>query len=143
MDLAIGHSRARTAGSQAGLALWAGRALSGLSLLFLAVDAAGKLAALPPVVRATAELGFPPADVTGIGAALAACSLLYAIPRTAPIGAVLLTGYLGGAVAANVRIGAPLVSHTLFPVYFAGLVWLGLFLRDERVRALVRRQTRA
>ena len=139
MDLAIGHSRGRTA-TRAGIALWAGRALSGLSLLFLAVDAAGKLAALPPVVRATGELGFQAADVTGIGALLAACTLLYAIPRTAPLGAVLLTGYLGGAVAANLRIGAPLVSHTLFPVFFASFLWLGLFLRDERVRALVRRQ---
>ncbi len=131
MDLAI----PRTA-SNAGL--WTGRALSGLSLLFLAFDAVGKLLVLPAVVRGTTELGFPAADIAGIGAALAACTLLYAIPRTAPIGAVLVTAYLGGAVAANVRVGAPFVSHTLFPVFFAAILWLGLYLRDPRVRALVR-----
>lgn len=118
-------------------ALWAGRALSGLSFLFLAFDAACKLLVLEPVVRATAELGFPAADIQGIGAVLAACTALYAIPRVALVGAVLLTGYLGGAVAAQVRIGAP-VSHVLFPVWVGVLVWLGLFLRDPRVRALVK-----
>lgn len=140
MDLAIEASGSRAAGRPAGLAHWAGRALSGLSLLFLAFDVLGKLMAPAPVVRATAELGFSAGDLTGIGLALAVCSLLYAIPRTAPFGAILLTGYLGGAVAANVRIGAPFVSHTLFPVFFAAVLWLGLFLRDERVRALVRKQ---
>jgi len=136
MDLAMGV-RARVT-DRTRFTLRVGRALSGFSLLFLAFDAAGKLLALPPVVRATAELGFAPGDVTGIGAALAVCGLLYALPRTAPIGAVLLTGYLGGAVAANVRVGAPFVSHTLFPVFFAAAVWLGLYLRDSRVRAMVR-----
>ena len=135
MALAIGVPRSRIASNPA---LWVSRALRGLTLLFIAFDAGGKLLALPPVVRATAELGFSASDVTGIGATLAVCGLLYAHPRSAPIGAVLLTGYLGGAVAANVRIGAPFVSHTLFPVFFAAAVWLGLYLRDSRVRALVR-----
>jgi hypothetical protein len=89
------------------------------------------------VVQATVQLGYPESVIIGLGVALLTCTILYLIPRTAVLGAILLTGYLGGAVATHVRIGNPLFSHTLFPVYIAVLVWGGLFLRDERLRALI------
>jgi hypothetical protein len=116
-------------------ATWAGRILSGIAVAFLAFDSVGKLLVLPPVVEATTQLGFPAGVIFGLGVVLAACVIVHLVPRTAVLGAVLLTGYLGGAVAANVRVGNPLASHTLFPVYVAALVWGGLFLRDPRARA--------
>lgn len=118
-------------------AIWTGRSLTGLAALFLAFDVVGKLLVLPPVVEATTHLGFPAGAVVGIGLLQFVCLIAYLVPRTALIGAVLETGYLGGAVAANVRIGNPLFSHTLFPVYFAALLWAGLWLRDGRVDALL------
>jgi hypothetical protein len=98
-----------------------------------------KLAVLPNVTEASAALGWPTdaATTRGLGLLLLAATLLYAFPRTALLGAVLLTGYLGGAVATHVRIGSPLFSHVLFGVYIGILVWGGLWLRDSRVRALL------
>jgi hypothetical protein len=106
-------------------------------VLFLAMDAAMKVIAAPQAVTATAQLGFAPQEVPVIGAIALVCLALYLIPRTAVLGAVLWTGYLGGAVAVNLRIGAPLFSHTLFPIYVAAFVWVGLYLRDPRARALL------
>lgn len=116
--------------------LWTGRAVSGLAIAFLTFDAVCKLIQLPVVVEASAKLGFGSGAVFAIGLTLLACTTLYAIPRTATLGAVLLTGYLGGAVCTHVRNfeGAfPIV----FSLVFGALVWLGLGLRDSRVLALV------
>ena len=117
---------------------WTGRVLSGLSALFLFVDGAMKVARADVVMKGSAELGYPLHSIFGIGAVLLVCTLLYVLPRTAVLGAVLLTGYLGGAIATHVRVDNPLFSHTLFPIYVAALVWGGLYLRDARVRALLR-----
>jgi len=115
----------------------AGRLLSGLAVAFLAVDAAGKLLEVRAVVDGTAALGYPQGIVSSLGAVLLWCVLVYALPRTSALGAVLLTGYLGGAVAAHVRVGSPMISHVLFPTYVAALVWGGLVLRDPRVGRLL------
>ena len=115
-----------------------GWVLSGLMIAFLLVDAAMKLLALPNVLEAQAPLGFAgAATARGLGALLLSCTLLYAVPRTAVLGAILLTGYLGGAVATHVRVGDPLFTHILFGVYMGVLLWLGLYLRDARLRELV------
>jgi hypothetical protein len=116
---------------------WAGRVLSGLPVLFLAFDVVLKFLHVPAVSEASAHLGLPEGLSAGLGLLLFACTTLYVIPRTAPLGAVLLTGYLGGAVAIHLRVGDPLLSHTIFPVYVGAMLWLGLLLRDDRVRALV------
>jgi hypothetical protein len=121
--------------------VWTGRVLSGLASAFLLFDAAMKLILLPPVVKATREIGFSEGSVFGIGATLLVCVAVYLVPRTALIGAVLLTGYLGGAIATNVRIGAPLFTHVLAPIYTAVFIWGGLYLRDGRVRALLARRS--
>jgi DoxX-like protein len=120
-------------------ALWTGRILSGLVVLFLLVDAAYKLIRpLPaPAVEAFRKLGYPVEFAAGIGILLLSCVALYLIPRTSILGAILLTGYLGGAVASYVRIGDPWLSHALFPVYIGLLVWGGLYLRDQRLRAFI------
>jgi hypothetical protein len=115
---------------------WGGRILSGLVVLFCAMDGVMKLMKPAPVVTATVQMGFPESEIVGIGVVLLACTLLYAIPRTSILGAVLLTGYLGGAVASQVRIGAPPFSMA-FPLIFAALAWGGLWLRDDRVRKLI------
>ena len=115
-------------------ALWTGRILSSLAVLFLAFDAAIKLLRLPAAVQGTVQLGYPAAAVFGIGAVEAALLALYLFPRTAVFGAILWTGYLGGAVASHFRLGDPLFSHVLFPVYVAALLWAGLWLRDARAR---------
>ncbi len=119
--------------------VWAGRALSGLAVLFLAVDAGGKLIAPDLMIAHSPPLGLPadPGLYRMIGAILAVCTALYALPRTALLGAVLLTGFLGGAVAMNVRAEMPLVTNTLFGIYLGAMVWGGLLLRDPRVRALL------
>lgn len=116
---------------------YAGTILSGLAVAFLVLDAAMKLAAAPPVLESFTQLGYPTTVARGIGGILLACVVLHVIPRTSFLGAVLLTGYLGGAVATHVRVGSPLLSHTLFPVYVGAMIWGGLFLRDERLRALL------
>ncbi len=117
--------------------IWAGRVLSGLAVLFLLFDGVIKLAKLAPVVESFAHLGFPVSLAAGIGILGIVCVVAYAIPRTAVLGAILLTGFLGGATAAQVRIGEPLFSHVLFPTYVALLVWGGLYLREPRLRGLV------
>jgi hypothetical protein len=123
------------AGSRRGL--WTGRVLSGLAVLFLVFDSVGKLLQVPPVVAGSIQLGYPADVVFDLGVTLLSCVLLYVIPRTSVLGALLLTGYLGGAVATHVRVGNPLFSHTLFPTYVAALVWGGLLLRDARLRAFL------
>lgn len=117
-------------------ALWAGRIISALPILFLLFDASMKLIKAAPVVEGTVKLGYPESTIVPIGAVLLVCTLLYAIPQTSVLGAMLLTGYLGGAVATHVRVGDPLFTHVLFPVYMGILVWLGLYLREAHLRAL-------
>lgn len=114
---------------------WTGRVLSGLAATFLFFDAAMKLVLIQPVIESSKQLGYPVHTMLGIGLTLLVCTLLYVIPRSAALGAVLLTGYLGGAIATHVRVEDPLFSHTLFPIYLATLIWGGLFLRDVRLRA--------
>jgi hypothetical protein len=118
-------------------ALWTGRILSGIAVAFLTMDAAMKVFALPPAVQGTADLGYPAGTVVGIGLLQVVCLAFYLIPRTAVLGAVLWTGYLGGAIATHVRVESPLFTHTLFPIYIAALLWVGLWLRDRRVSALI------
>lgn len=118
-------------------ALWAGRIISALPVLLLLVDAVMKLIKPAPVVYATVKLGYPESTIVGMGIVLLTCVILYVIPYTSVLGAMLLTGYLGGAVASHVRVGDPLLTHTLSPVYFGVLIWLGLYLRDPRLRVLV------
>jgi hypothetical protein len=115
-----------------------GWVLSGIVIAFLLMDATMKLLALSVVLETSGPLGFPGAAMArGLGVLLLVCTLLYAAPQTAVLGAILLTGYLGGAVATHVRVGDPLFSHVLFGVYLGAFLWLGLYLRDTRVRALV------
>lgn len=116
---------------------WAGRILSTLAVLFLIMDSGIKILKLAPAVQGTVGLGYAESAVIPIGVVLLLCTLLYIFPRTAILGAVLLTGYLGGAVASQVRAGNPLFSHVLFPVYFAAFMWGGLYLRDASLRALL------
>ena len=115
-------------------ARWAGRVVSALVVAFLLFDGISKAMTVEPVVEATTRLGYPEGTVFGIGVTLLVCTALYAVPRTAFLGAILLTGYLGGAVATQVRVEDP---WFLFPAFIAVLAWGGLFLRDGRVRALV------
>lgn len=117
--------------------LWAGRVISALTVVFLLMDAIMKVVKARVAVEATTQLGYPANVVLPIGIVLLVCTLLYAISRTAIFGAVLLTGYLGGAIATNVRVDAPLFSHILFPVYVAVMAWGGLYMRDSRLRALI------
>jgi hypothetical protein len=115
---------------------WAGRTLSGLAVLFLVFDGVTKVIRERHVLAAARDLGYTDSSITAIGALLLVCTALYAIPRTSVSGAVLLTAYLGGAVATNLRVSHPLFE-TLFPVIFAGLVWGGLFLREGRLADLL------
>ena len=117
--------------------LWAARALSGLSVAFLLFDSTIKLLRLPPALQGTTELGYPVAAVLGIGLVELVCVAFYIIPTTSFLGAVLLTGYLGGAIASHVRVGNPLLSHVLFPTYVAAMIWGGLYLRDNRLRTML------
>jgi hypothetical protein len=117
--------------------LWTGRALTGLAVAFLVFDTAIKFVTSPEAVAGTVALGWRADHLPVLAAIEAVCLVLYLVPRTAPLGAVLWTGYFGGAVATHLRIDNPLVSHVLFPVYVAALVWGGLYLRDARVRALL------
>jgi hypothetical protein len=118
-------------------ALWTGRIMSFLPALFLLLDAAMKFTKPEMVVKTTVELGYPASVITGLGVVLLISTVLYWIPQTAVLGAILLTGYLGGAVATHVRVGAGLFP-ICFPVVFGVLLWGGLFLRDERLRQLLR-----
>lgn len=116
--------------------LWTGRILSGLAVIFFLMDGGMKLFKPPFVVQATVKLGYPESTIVGIGIALLVSTILYAIPRTSILGAILLTGYLGGAVDSNVRTGTGWFN-LLFPVLFAALAWGGLWLRDTRLREIL------
>ena len=119
--------------------VWAGWILSGLVVMFLAVDGGLKLVPIQPVLDAATQLGWP-ADATTwrvLGFTLIVSSLLYAIPRTSLLGAILITAYLGGAVATQVRVGNPLFSHVLFGVYLGLMCWGSLWLREPRLRDLL------
>jgi Mn2+/Fe2+ NRAMP family transporter len=115
----------------------AGTVMAGLAILFLLFDSLGKLLKVSQVVEGSVQLGYPETAVRLIGIILLVCVALYAVPATSVLGAILLTGYLGGAVATQLRVGSPLLTHTLFPVYIGALIWGGLLLREDRLRALV------
>jgi len=131
IEAAIDHSETENAPKT----VWAGRALSSLGALFLTFDAGVKLLALPIAAEVNAKLGWPVEIMPAIGAIEIVCLFAYLIPRTAPLGALLWTGYLGGAVATHVRVGNP-AFETIFPIIVATILWAGLWLRDSRVRAL-------
>lgn len=120
-------------------ALWTGRVLSGLIVLFMIFDGVIKLPPLDVVTQTMTQIGWPAdANVARLLGVIGLISTaLYAVPRTSVLGAILLTAYMGGAIATNMRIGSPLFSHTLFGVYLGIILWGGLFLRDPRVRALI------
>ncbi len=126
-------------GPTATTTVWIGRGLSGLAIAFFVFDGAMKLIQPQAVIDATRELGWPAdsASLYVLGVVLLAATAIYAFPRTSVLGAILLTGYLGGAVACHARIGSPLLSHDLFGVYCGLFVWGGLWLRDARIRALI------
>jgi DoxX-like family len=126
-DLEPSKSRARTAGI----------ATSVLVTAFLAFDAAGKLAGVPQVKEATQALGFPPGQALVMGIVLAICVAVYVIPRTAVLGALGITAYLGGAVTTNMRVEAPLFTHTLSAVYLGVLMWVGLVMRRPALLSVV------
>ena len=111
--------------------------MSAVAALFLLMDGIMKLAKPAFVVNATVQLGYPAHVIIPLGAVLVVSVLLYAIPSTSVLGAILITGYLGGAVATHVRVADPLFSHTLFPVYVGALAWGGIYLRDDRLGVLV------
>lgn len=115
--------------------LWAGCILSALPVLFLLFDSLGKFLKPMPVVEGTIRLGYPESVIVWLGFVLLVCTLLYVIPRTSVLGAILLTGYLGGAVAAHLRVGDSLFS-ILFPVFVGTLIWGGILLRDDRLALL-------
>jgi len=114
--------------------LWAGRIISGLIVLFLIFDSSVKLMKAKAAMEGTTRLGYPQSVVFPLGVVLLTCVILYAIPRTSILGTILLTGYLGGATATMVRVQDP---WFLFPVTFGVLAWLGLWLRDDQLRALI------
>jgi hypothetical protein len=117
--------------------LWAGWGMSGLTVLFMLFDSISKLVLEPHVVEATTKIGYPLDVIRPLGLVLLVCTILYAIPRTAILGAILLTGFFGGAIASKLRIEDPLFSSILFGVYFGFLAWGGLYLRDDRLRTLI------
>ncbi len=118
---------------------WVGRTLSGIVIAFMMFDGGIKLMPLGIVTDTMRDLGFQPTDALarGLGILLLGCTALYAWPRTATLGAILLTGYLGGAIATQLRVGNPVFSHLLFGVYLGLMLWGGLWLRDPRLRALI------
>jgi len=116
--------------------LWAGRILTALAVLFMIFDIAIKLVDLPVVRDTLVQLGYPPDLGRTIGVIELVCLALYLVPRTSVLGAVLFTGVMGGAIATHMRVGDPLVSHTLFGVYLGAALWGGLWLRDARLRAI-------
>jgi hypothetical protein len=115
---------------------WAGRIMSALPALFLFVDGGMKLVKPAPVVEATVRLGYPESVIVGLGILLLACTVIYLLPSASILGAILLTGYLGGAVATHVRVSDGFFP-ILFPVILGVLIWGGLFLRDDRLRPLL------
>ena len=117
--------------------VWTGRVLSTLVILFFLMDAVMKFFKPEIVVKTTMELGYSESFIVPLGTILLCCTILYAIPPTAVLGAILLTGYLGGAITTHIIHRSPLATHILFPVYFGVVVWLGLFLREPRLWALI------
>lgn len=115
----------------------AGLVCTALVVLFLTFDTSLKVLQLAPAVEGTKSLGYPAGSVLWIGLIELVCLAFYLVPRTAVLGAVLMTGYLGGAIATHVRLSNPLFTHTLFPIYVALLLWGGLYLREDRLRALL------
>jgi hypothetical protein len=120
--------------------LIAGRVLTVIAAVLLTLDAGIKLVRAKPAIEGSAQLGFSPDQVFVIGVIAAVCLVLYLIPRTAPLGAVLWTGYFGGAIVTHFRLGQPLFTHILPPIYVAALIWGSLYLRDSRVRAVLGRR---
>ena len=120
-------------------ALWTGRALSGLVIVFLLFDGAIKLVPWPVVTETMERMGYGSSETVArsLGLITVVCTVLYAVPPTSILGAILLTGYLGGAMAAHVRIGSPLFSHILFGFYLGLMAWGGLWLRNRNLRALI------
>ena len=116
--------------------LWTGRIISAVVVLFLLFDSITKVLKVRAVIEASAQLGYPVSAIVTIGIILLVCTVFYIIPQTAVLGAILLTGYLGGAVAANLRIGTAMFN-TFFPIVFAALAWAGLYLRESRLGALI------
>lgn len=116
---------------------WIGWIMSGIVVVFLLFDGTTKLMMITPVVDATTGIGYPVDLIRPLGVVCLACAVLYALPRTSVLGAILLTGFLGGAVASKVRLEEPLFSQVLFGVYVGILAWGGLYLRDSRLRALI------
>jgi hypothetical protein len=116
---------------------WASWVISGLPVIFLLFDSLGKFVMPEPVIDGTLRLGYETNVILPLGLILLVCTVLYIVPATSILGAILLTGYLGGAVATHVRVGSPLLTHILFPVYLGILLWLGLYLRDSRLRSLL------
>ena len=119
--------------------VWVGRVISGLVVAFFVMDAGIKIPPLDPVIDAMRDLGWPvdPATSRALAALMLIFTALYAFPLTSVLGAILITAYLGGAVATHVRIGSPLLTHTLFGVYLGILTWLGLWLRNPQLRAVL------
>ena len=113
--------------------LWTGRIISALVILFLLIDSVGKIVKLAPYLEGTVKVGYPASLVVPLGIVLLICTVVYAIPQTSVLGAILLTGYLGGATATHVRVGQPF----WFPVMMGVLLWAALFLREERLRVLI------
>jgi hypothetical protein len=116
---------------------WIGLALSGVAVLFVAFDVVLHIWAPQPVADSMTELGWPVGLAPVLGTLELACLALYLVPRTSILGAVLFTGYLGGAIATNLRVGKPLLGFVLFPLYLALMLWGGLWLRDARLRVLL------
>lgn len=129
--------RATGARSLPRIAQWTGRVFSALIVLFLVFDGVIKLMDLPVVRETSTQLGLPLHNTFGLGVMTLAIAVLYAIPRTAVLGAILLTGLLGGAIATHLRVGSPVFSHLLFGVYLGLIAWGGLWLRDASVRTLI------
>ena len=134
-EIAAAMTLPRTADSDT-IRVWTGRIMFTMVTLFLLFDLSVKLLMLPMAVEGTVQLGYAASMIAPLGVIQLVCLIAYVIPRTSVIGAVVWTGYLGGAVATHVRLGNPLVTHTLSPVYVAVLLWGALFLRNARVRAL-------
>jgi hypothetical protein len=133
MEATFDHARSSTTTRSGTAKTWAARIVGSLLVLFLLVDGSGKVLRLSPYVEGTARVGYPASCLIPLGLVLLACTILHAVPRTAIPGAVLLTGYLGGATATHVRMGEPF----FFPVVFGALLWACLYVRDARVRTLL------
>lgn len=128
---------AQAAGGTSSRMHWTGLVMSGLVVAFLLFDGAIKLVPIAPVTETMAALGYPAGLERGLGVLTLVCTLLYTVPRTSVLGAILLTGLFGGAMATHLRVGSPLFSHLLFGLYLGLLMWGGLYLRDARLRALI------